>query len=298
MQSFIPASRATASQITYGSGSVADALAALSPPEGPAFVIDEMTRGSREPYTRFPLLPAGVAEVQEGDIVVNALPVIKSNAYPDVSANAAAGLTFVFKDGVGRDETNSVVDFTFTTAGPAVPMLDRIAELNAALAAAGIALVVVAQQDSFDVVAVYGKWSGVQDLGGEGRARISGTMADELGLTGDLMPRRTAYMDQVTFNSVRFNGGYRSWSKVSILADSGLNGGFFTNGQLFLPDTDHAWITFGVVIDRPGVPGEFDVVVRNATLIGTATTPNMLTTFADPVREYIDPRGLTFVSAP
>lgn len=79
---------------------------------------------------------------------------------------------------------------------------------------------------------------------------------------------------------------YRSWSKVSILADSGFNAGFFTNGELFLPDTDHAWVTFGVVIDRPGVPGEFDVLVRNATVIGTATTPNMLTTFADPVREY------------
>lgn len=274
-------------------------VGAASPslPEGPEFVIDEMRRGSREPYTRFPLLPAGVAEVSEGDIVVNALPVIKSNSYPDVSANAAAGLTFVFKDGVGRDETNSIIDFTFTTAGAAVPMLDRIAELNAALAAAGIALVIVAQPGSFDVVAVYGKWSGVQDLGGEGRARISGTMADELGLTGDLLPRRTGYFDETTFNQVRFNGGYRSWSKLSILPDFGPQGGYFGGGQLFLPDTDHAWVTFGVVIDRPGVPGEFDVVVRNATVIGSATSPNMLLTFADPVREYIDPRGLTFVAA-
>lgn len=265
-------------------------------PQGPTFVIDEMFRGSREPYSRFPLLPAGIAQVSEGDIVVNAMPVIRASA--DLATPVPTGLVFNFTDGVGRSSADPSVpiDFTFTTTGPDASLADQANQVNAALASAGIALVVITIPDFFTALAVYGVWSGTNEdpLFGYNVAEISGTMGDALGLTGKLLPRRVAYTDPVTFSPVRFNGGYRSWSKVNILVDGG---GEARSGERWLPGSDYPWVTFGVVIDRPGVPGEFDVVVRNATIIGTETSPNALTTLADPMREYIDPRGLTFVAS-
>lgn len=305
MQGFTPlGGKSTAAATTLApipgldATNVQDAIAALSPPERPDFVIDEMSRGSREPYSRFPLLPVGVAEVSEGDIVVNAMPVIKSTSYPDMSTLVPTGLVFNFKDGVGRKATNPMlpITFTFTTTGPDASLADQAAQINAALAADDIPLVVIASPDTFEALAVYGTWSGTNEdpLFGYEIAEISGSFGDVMGLTGKLLPRRLGYADPVTYNQIRFNGSYRSWSKVNILVDGG---GLARNGERWLPGADYPWITFGVVIERPGVPGEFDVVVRNATIIGSETSPNALSILADPMREYIDPRGLVFVSA-
>lgn len=278
----------SAPSLTYTGGSPS--------PQGPDFVIDEMARGSREPYTRLHILPAGVSEVAAGDLVVNAIPLIKSNSYPDLTTPVPTGLVLNFTDGVGRKSADTLlpINFSFTTTGPDASLIDQIAQVNAALIADGIALAIHASADTFETLAVYGVWSGTNEtpLFSYDIAELSGTLADALGLTGKLLPRRSSYLDPVTFNSIRINHSYRSWSKVNLLNDGG---GSASDGSRWLPGAAYPWITFGVVIDRPGVPGEFDVIVRNAAVIGSYVNPDASTTLADPLKEYIDPRGLVFV---
>lgn len=278
----------SAPSLTYTGGSPS--------PQGPDFVIDEMLHGSREPYTRLAILPEGVSDVAEGDIVVNAIPVLKSGAVPDLTTPVPTGLILNFTDGIGRRTGNMAlpIDFTFTTTGPNASLIDQIAQVNAALAADNIALALYASADTFEVLAVYGVWSGTNEtiMLGHDVAELSGTLADELGLTGKLLPRRTGYTDPITFNNVRINGSYRSWSKVNFFSDGG---GAAFDGSRYLPGAAYPWISFGVVINRPGVPGALDVVVRNAAVIGADVNPPVQGITADPIREYIDPRGLVFV---